>query len=191
MQNDNVKKLNENWVDSEYPGMLVGVWFLTPDKRQGVIIGMPQDRLYIVNFMEKNPWQKKLVPISAMLEWEFFPDKETLEISQDKNKVYKWTKKIIGHEALSLLSGENYGGEINVICPYCQGDYTHIKSVSTLKGSDEHEAVDAYAGTSTGGTTGSRRSALQIVVRCEVCPNPFALIIQQHKGINGIEIGVM
>lgn len=84
---------------------------------------------------------------------------------------------------IELLSGEGYGCETNVVCPNCRSDYTHIKSVGTLVGTDEHEA-SIYEGTGQTGTTGSRRSAVEIVFECEQCPKLFALVIQQHKGIN-------
>ena len=94
---------------------------------------------------------------------------------------------MIGDEATRVLSGHLYGDEINVRCPYCEGDYTHIDSCGTLFGTDKYEA-GIYVGTSVVGKTMARRSALEIVMRCEVCPDKFAIILQQHKGVTLIEI---
>lgn len=93
-----------------------------------------------------------------------------------------------GESALAFLSGSIYGGEINVKCPSCNEDYTHVRRVGTLVGSDEHEATPAYDGTFPTGATPSRRSAVEIVFECESCPDLFALVIQQHKGNNLIEV---
>ena len=93
-----------------------------------------------------------------------------------------------GPDALRCLSGDICGGEINVRCPYCGGDFTHIRHVGTLVGSDKLEATAAYEGTVPAGATGARRSALEVVFDCETCPKPFALVIQQHKGNNMLEI---
>ncbi len=93
-----------------------------------------------------------------------------------------------GQDAVTLLSGEIYGGETNVICPNCRSDYTHVHHVGTLVGSDQHEAVVAYDGTDPSGATPSRRSAVEIVFSCEKCPEYFAIVVQQHKGNNLIEI---
>lgn len=97
-------------------------------------------------------------------------------------------KIISGKPALAFLSGEYYGDEINVVCPNCGSHYTHVRSAGTLVGSDEHEATVAYEGTAPSGTTPSRRSAVEIVFDCEECPQLFRLVIQQHKGINNLEI---
>jgi Zn finger protein HypA/HybF involved in hydrogenase expression len=88
---------------------------------------------------------------------------------------------------IELLSGESYAGEANVRCPHCHGDYTHVRSVGTLMGSDPYEATPAYHGTVTSGQTASRRSAVEIVFECEMCPQPFSLVIQQHKGVNELQ----
>lgn len=98
-----------------------------------------------------------------------------------------------GDAAIALLSGGGYAGEANVVCPKCRSDYTHIVRVGTLKGSDKNEAVEAYEGTEQSGFTASRRSAVEIVFECERCPDPFSLVIQQHKGVNIVQVheGIM
>ncbi|CAN5396662.1 hypothetical protein BH11PLA2_BH11PLA2_18350 [soil metagenome] len=97
-------------------------------------------------------------------------------------KVYK------GREAVAFLTGEIFGGESNVVCPNCRSDYTHVHHVGTLVGTDQYEAVAAYDGTNPTGATPSRRSAVEIVFSCENCPEFFALVIQQHKGNNLVEV---
>ena len=93
-----------------------------------------------------------------------------------------------GRDAVSLLSGESYEGDANVVCPNCRSDCTHIQRVGTLVGSDPSEAIAAYEGTAPTGATPSRRSAVEIVFSCEQCPESFALVIQQHKGVNMIQV---
>jgi hypothetical protein len=89
-------------------------------------------------------------------------------------------------DAIRYLSGKALGDEANVVCPNCGFDYTHVRHVGTLMGGDE--GVMAYEGTVTTGVTGNRRSAVEIVFSCENCPKLFALVIQQHKGNNFVEI---
>jgi len=93
-----------------------------------------------------------------------------------------------GKEAVALLSGQILMGEANVVCPNCRSDYTHVHHVGTLVDSDEHEAVTAYDGTTPSGATPQRRSAVEIVFSCENCPEYFALVIQQSKGNNLVEV---
>jgi hypothetical protein len=93
-----------------------------------------------------------------------------------------------GRDAVTLLAGEIYHGEANIMCPNCQSDYTHVEHVGTLVGSDQHEAAVAYEGTAPTGATPSRRSAVEIVFSCENCPEYFALVIQQHKGNNLVQV---
>lgn len=85
------------------------------------------------------------------------------------------------------LTGDSGGPDrINLQCP-CGSNYTHVVSVGTRLGSDEHEAV-IYPGTVKTGESGHRRSAVEIVFACEGCPERFALVIQQHKGRNFIDM---
>lgn len=91
-------------------------------------------------------------------------------------------------DVLPCLSGTILSGELNIRCPNCGSDYTHVRHAGTLVGSDDNEATPAYSGTAPSGATGSRRSALEIVFTCEGCPKLFALVIQQHKGNNLIQI---
>lgn len=93
-----------------------------------------------------------------------------------------------GDAAVKCLSGQQYADEANIVCPSCGSGYTHIRHVGTLVGADDHAAVLSYDGTGTSGSTGARRSALEIVFTCEGCPKLFALVVQQHKGVNFIEI---
>lgn len=90
-------------------------------------------------------------------------------------------------EAVALLSSEAHGAGI-VVCPSCGSSYTDVLRVGTLVGTDQHEAVPSYEGTSTTGSTPGRRSALEVVFWCEGCDNYFALVIQQDKGVSRVEI---
>lgn len=76
----------------------------------------------------------------------------------------------------------------NIRCPNCGSDYTHIEQAGTITGSDGYEAIEAYHGTISIDRTGNRRSGIKIVFSCESCPILFALVVQQHKGINYLEI---
>ncbi len=91
-------------------------------------------------------------------------------------------------EVVACLSGKSYGGEVNVVCPNCNSDYTHVHHVGTLMGTDDHEATAAYQGTDPSGVSAERRSALEIVFACENCPKLFAVVFQQHKGVSTIQI---
>ncbi len=93
-----------------------------------------------------------------------------------------------GGDAVALLSGRMLSGEANVVCPNCRSDYTHVHHVGTLVGRDRHEAVASYEGTDPTGTTPQRRSAVEIVFRCENCPEHFALVVQESKGNNLVEV---
>lgn len=93
-----------------------------------------------------------------------------------------------GREAVALLSGQSLVGEATVVCPSCRHDNTHVHHVGTLIGSDQHEAVAAHEGTDPTGATPQRRSAVEIVFSCEHCPEQFALVIQQCKGNNLVEV---
>jgi hypothetical protein len=93
-----------------------------------------------------------------------------------------------GRDAVALLSGQGLLGEANVVCPNCRSDYTHVHHVGTLVGSDQHEAVASYEGTTPTGATPQRRSAVEIVFSCENCSEYFALVIQQSKGNNLVEV---
>lgn len=95
-----------------------------------------------------------------------------------------------GDGVLRFLAGKAYGdGNVNIVCPHCGSDYTHVSHVGTLLGSDEHEA-GIYEGTVQIGATAIdyRRSAVAIVFDCENCPTQFSLVVQQHKGVNLVQI---
>ena len=77
-----------------------------------------------------------------------------------------------------------YSGEWAVACPTCGVDYSHVREAGTLLGEDEGHV---YPGTEAIGTTGDRRSALRIVFDGE-CGHAWALQIQQHKGVNLVEV---
>ena len=80
------------------------------------------------------------------------------------------------------LAGDFYDGEVNVCCPTCAGDYSHVVEAFTRLGADENEA-GTYEGTQVKEIGTYRRSALVIVFRGE-CGHRWNLVIQQHKGIN-------
>lgn len=112
---------------------------------------------------------------------EYPPDPQALSLMRQTRDV---TFSDFG-DVKPLLSGEASWPELNVVCPYCRGDYTHIVGAGTRVGTDEHEAVEAYFGAPPTGTTAERRSAIEIVMTCEACGDrTFSLVIQQHKGIN-------
>lgn len=78
-------------------------------------------------------------------------------------------------------------GETTLTCPLCGYGYSHIREVFTRMGSDQYEA-GIYAETKVKAiTTGERRSALVIAIDGE-CGHRWNLIIQQHKGINFVEV---
>jgi hypothetical protein len=87
-----------------------------------------------------------------------------------------------------LPLGEFYSGHISLICPICASDYSHIREVFTRLGSDQHEAA-VYRGTQIKSLIpgDERRSALVIAFDGE-CGHRWNLIIQQHKGVNILEI---
>lgn len=95
--------------------------------------------------------------------------------------------RIKGEAVLHLL-GHLSQDEINFRCPSCHSEYTHVIRAGTLTGIDKHEAVEVYEGTEQSGVTSARRSAVEIVFECEQCPVKSALAIQQHKGLNLVEI---
>ena len=73
-------------------------------------------------------------------------------------------------DALKFLHDKRYEG---IVCPKCGCGYTHVHHVGTLVGSDPDEAVTAYEGTQTTGTTAHRRSAIEVVLWCEGCHELF------------------
>ena len=72
------------------------------------------------------------------------------------------------------------GPQPSLLCPTCGCDCSHIREVYTEMGTDPYEA-GVYSGTEVKGRTGSRRSALAIVIDGE-CGHQWILRIQQHKG---------
>jgi hypothetical protein len=99
----------------------------------------------------------------------------------------KVMKVIEGQGVLAYLREGCCRGETTVHCPNSNGDYTHVCHVGTLLGTDPHEA-GIYSGTAPTGSTPFRRSAVEIVFMCETCPERFALVIQQHKGNNFVQL---
>jgi hypothetical protein len=77
-----------------------------------------------------------------------------------------------------------YTGEWAVACPTCGFDYSHVREAGTLLGADEGHV---YPGTHVLGRTDERRSAVTIVFDGE-CGHSWELRIQQHKGINLVDI---
>lgn len=92
-----------------------------------------------------------------------------------------------GDAALPHLSGNYCSDLANVRCPSCNSDYVNVKHAGTLLGTDPNEAK-ILSGTEITGSTPSRRSALEIVFRCEGCPHLFAVVFQEYKGQAYIEI---
>ncbi|MCI0682447.1 MAG: hypothetical protein L0Y71_10100 [Gemmataceae bacterium] len=90
-----------------------------------------------------------------------------------------------GKAAIAFLSGESSSDDANVVCPSCGSDYTHVRHVGTLVGSDQFEAVVAYDGASPSGATPQRRSAVEIVFSCENCPKLFSSsTVESRKSSN-------
>jgi hypothetical protein len=80
---------------------------------------------------------------------------------------------------------------IDLACPVCRFDYTHIVEVFTRFGTDPHEGGRPYPGTVARGVApGERRDALVIVVDGE-CEHRWEVIIQQHKGQNFVSSRVV
>ena len=75
-------------------------------------------------------------------------------------------------------------------CPKCDHNYTHIVRAGTLMPIPERADDDVmpYPGTDVIGITGGRRAALAVVMRCEECEHTFAVVVQQHKGENYVEV---
>ncbi len=87
--------------------------------------------------------------------------------------------------------GQDETGGDNLNCPKCNGLHSHIIAVGSLKHRPESgggEGEDAYAGTVVIGKTPARRSALAVVFDCEECWHKFALVVQQHKGMNYVTV---
>jgi len=84
--------------------------------------------------------------------------------------------------------GDGRNNRINLTCPICGFDYSHIQNVFTLMGEDEHEA-EVFPGTRIGGKTDDYRSALAIEIEGECC-HTWRLVIQQYKGVNYLDIEI-
>jgi hypothetical protein len=90
---------------------------------------------------------------------------------------------------VELLCGQFFArgcvcsGELTIICPVCQFDYTHSQRVYTRPGTDEYEYKGPREGTvedRSRGTAG-RRGAIVIEFSGE-CGHSFDLVLTQHKG---------
>jgi hypothetical protein len=91
----------------------------------------------------------------------------------------------------SVVSGDAYAGELNIRCPVCGGDYSHIFEVFTRLGVDPLEGGRPYRGTVAKTVdTRMRRDSLVIVFHGE-CPHSWELIIEQHKGVNLVCVRVL
>lgn len=73
-----------------------------------------------------------------------------------------------------------------ILCPACGYEYSHIQRAGTKLGTDKYEAR-VYEGTEALGCVGWRRSALVVELKGE-CGHQWALVIQQHKGINYVRV---
>lgn len=72
-------------------------------------------------------------------------------------------------------------------CPKCGCEYSHVRDVYTRLGADPNEA-EVYRGTVVKEVqSAERRSAVSIMIKGE-CGHEWAVIIQQHKGINTIAV---
>jgi adenine-specific DNA methylase len=85
-----------------------------------------------------------------------------------------------------FTSEGSYAGEWMIACPACGADYSHVREAGTLRGRDEYEAR-VYLGTHVLGVTSAQRSALVVVIDGE-CGHSWELRIQQHKGVNLVEV---
>ena len=94
-----------------------------------------------------------------------------------------------------IALGELYGGCSNLMCPRCGGDYTHQGRVSVFDRREDAELVsvtvveDGLSATHLRPSNGSgnpsaRRHAVTIKFYCELCDDPFELVIAQHKGVS-------
>ena len=88
---------------------------------------------------------------------------------------------------ISALSGGGYGGEANIRCPRCGSNYSHVREVFTRFGTDPNEGGHPYPGTVAKGTSNYRRDAVVVAFDGE-CGHQWELIIQQHKGINLLQL---
>jgi hypothetical protein len=100
-----------------------------------------------------------------------------------------WSRETVEdrERVLKMLSGDGYGGEANVRCPECGFDYSHVREVFTRFGTDPYGGGHPYPGTVAKGTSRYRRDALVIVFEGE-CGHLWELVIQQHKGINLLQL---
>ena len=64
----------------------------------------------------------------------------------------------------------------------------NLCSAGLPPGAIRAENAKGAESTAPTGTTPNRRSAVEVVFDCENCPQLFALVIQQHKGNNMIEV---
>lgn len=86
----------------------------------------------------------------------------------------------------SLLGNKAMNDHINLRCPFCKHDFSHVRGAYTRLGSDESEA-DVYDGTEVKGTTPERRSALVVVIDGE-CHHSWNLVLQQSKGLTLVSV---
>ena len=75
-------------------------------------------------------------------------------------------------------------------CPKCDHNYTSIVRVGSLVPTAENadHGTDPIPGTAAIGRTPRRQSALAVEMRCEECDHTFAVVVQQHKGENFVEV---
>lgn len=68
-----------------------------------------------------------------------------------------------------------------LLCPKCNGSYTHVTKAYGVEGSDPYEK---HSGTiqPIEAVGGWRRGAVAVRVWCEECHSDFDVIFQQHKG---------
>lgn len=83
-----------------------------------------------------------------------------------------------------LTQAGAYSGDWAIACPTCGFDYSHVREAGTLLGGDEGHV---YPGTHVLGMSADRRSAVSIIFDGE-CGHAWELRIQQHKGVNLVEV---
>ncbi len=88
-------------------------------------------------------------------------------------------------ELTSRLFELNVGWDcLQLVCPKCGCDCTHVQRAYALEGSDQVEGRSEFGelyGVPVGGITGYRRGCLCIEVWGE-CGHTFTIEMQQHKG---------
>jgi hypothetical protein len=99
-------------------------------------------------------------------------------------------KILTGQQTVEKLDSWSSGSDVFIKCPECDFEHTHMIGVGSLAPLAENggEGMDCYPGTKVIGTNKMRRAAVAIIMECENGPHRFAFVVQQHKGVNYIEM---